>query len=69
MIEAGWLDEYEEDRKAKENAEKIVKHNIDSKEYSNDRIELHHIDNNPSNNNLKNLIWVPKSIHQTLHEK
>ena len=67
MIEAGWLDEYEKDRKAKENAEKIVKHNIENNIYPNDRIELHHIDNNPSNNCLDNLIWVPKSIHQTLH--
>lgn len=59
MIEAGWLDNTED----KKRAERIVEYN------SNDRIELHHIDNNPSNNYLDNLIWVPKSIHQTLHSK
>lgn len=61
MIEAGWLDNTPD----KKRAEEIVEYNVNS----NDRIELHHIDNNPSNNCLKNLIWVPKSIHQTLHEK
>ena len=65
MIEAGWLDNTED----KENAKKIVDYNIENNIYPNDRIELHHIDNNPSNNYLENLIWVPKSIHQTLHSK
>lgn len=75
MIEAEWWKDEDILKKAgltKEDlarAEKIVKYNIDSKEYSNDRIELHHIDNNPSNNSLKNLIWVPRSIHQKLHSK
>lgn len=59
MIEAGWLDNTPD----KKRAEEIVEYNVNS----NDRIELHHIDNNPSNNCLDNLIWVPKSIHQTLH--
>ena len=59
MIEADWLDNTED----KKMAERIVEYN------SSDRIELHHIDNNPSNNYLDNLIWVPKSIHQTLHSK
>ena len=59
MIEAGWLD----DTPDKKMAEAIVNNN------PNDRIELHHIDNNPSNNCLDNLIWVPKSIHQKLHSK
>ena len=57
MIEAGWLD----DTPDKKMAEAIVNNN------PNDRIELHHIDDNSSNNSLKNLIWVPKSIHQKLH--
>ena len=75
MIEAEWWKDEDILKKAgltKEDlatAEKIVKYNIDSKESSNDRIELHHIDNNPSNNSLKNLIWVPRSIHQMLHSK
>lgn len=75
MIEAEWWKDEDILKKAgltKEDlatAEKIVKYNIDSKESSNDRIELHHIDNKPSNNSLKNLIWVPKSIHQKLHSK
>ena len=72
MIEAEWWKDEDILKKAgltKEDltmAEKIVKYNIDSKKYSNDRIELHHIDNNSSNNSLKNLIWVPRSIHQNL---
>ena len=57
MIEAGWLD----DTPDKKMAEAIVNNN------PNDRIELHHIDDNSSNNRLENLIWVPKSIHQKLH--
>ena len=65
MIEAGWLDNTEDKKRAK----KIVEYNVENNIYSNDRIELHHIDNNPSNNYLDNLIWVPKSIHQTLHSK
>lgn len=65
IIEAGWLDNTED----KKMAEKIVEYNVENNIYSNDRIELHHIDNNSSNNSLKNLIWVPKSIHQTLHSK
>ena len=65
MIEAGWLDNTEDKKRAK----KIVEYNVENNIYSNDRIELHHIDNNPSNNSLENLIWVPKSIHQTLHSK
>lgn len=63
MIEAGWLEE----NCGKENAEKIVEYNIKSGEYINDRLEVHHIDNNPSNNSVNNLIWLPKSIHQRVH--
>ena len=65
MIEAGWLDNTED----KKMSERIVEYNVENNIYSSDRIELHHIDNNPSNNYLDNLIWVPKSIHPTLHSK
>jgi len=30
--------------------------------------EVHHIDKNPSNNNLENLIAIPKEFHLQLHE-
>ena len=68
MIEAGWLDygdDYVDNKNCKELASKIVDNNIKNGE--SDRLEVHHIDNNPSNNNIKNLIWVPQSIHKLLH--
>ena len=62
-IEAGWLD-IDEAAEIKKLAQKIVKSN-----YPNDRLEVHHINNNPSDNSIKNLIWLPKSIHQLIHTK
>jgi hypothetical protein len=67
MIEAGWLEDSEDEENDKSLSLQIVNYNKE-KEYLNDRIEVHHIDNNPSNNNVKNLIWLPKSIHQKLHK-
>ena len=69
MMETDWLDTDPKNQKAKEKANEIVEYNKKNNTDSNDRVELHHIDNNPSNNCVDNLIWVPKSIHQTLHEK
>lgn len=36
---------------------------------SRDGLEIHHIDENPSNNRADNLVAVTKSIHRKLHEK
>lgn len=38
------------------------------KEFPNERLELHHINNNPNDNNLNNLIYLPKSIHVCAHK-
>jgi len=32
-----------------------------------ERLELHHINNNPNDNRLDNLIYLPKSIHMQAH--
>lgn len=36
--------------------------------FKNERLELHHINNNPDDNNLSNLIYLPKSIHAYAHK-
>ncbi len=64
MVEAGWLDD-DEGKESKDLSVKIVNNNINKGTY--DRLEVHHIDNNPSNNNKDNLIWLPKTIHQHQH--
>ena len=63
-VEAGWLDSGK-DAEIKQLAQKIV----DSGMCQNDRLEVHHINNNPSDNSIENLIWLPRSIHQHLHNQ
>lgn len=36
--------------------------------FSNERLELHHINNDPNDNKLNNLIYLPRSIHARAHK-
>lgn len=48
-------------------SETLIKNNYPQDNFNN-RMELHHINNNPNDNRLINLIYLPKFIHAKAHK-
>lgn len=59
MAGAGWLE--------KEGDDKEYKKMIDEK-FNEESLEIHHINNNPNDNRVENLVYLPRSIHCKAHK-
>lgn len=59
MAGAGWLEYDDEDKKYKDEIEKA---------FETESLEIHHINNNPNDNRIENLVYLPRSIHCKAHK-
>ncbi len=60
MKEAKWLE--------KEQSVKDLAKNLKDENFPLERLEIHHINNNPNDNRVDNLIYLPRSIHCHAHK-
>ena len=62
MQDAGWLE------KDGNQSGKILAENLRDESFSYERLEIHHINNNPNDNRVDNLVYLPHSIHCKAHK-